>query len=345
MTDKLYQYFSTGQFKNVVKLANERARELGILPPKLHFKGTVKLHGTNCSVYSELNDLRLIKQSKNNVITQEKDNYDFALFADTHATAFQNIFQKIKEQFQNHTLAVVYGEWCGQKIQPLSSFAGLDYMFFIFGVKLLDKNEKEYWLTEKEIRQVFHKKTLNAENIFYVLDFPSYDIEVDMSYPQLSQNELVNLTHEVEKCCPVAATFGVKAVGEGIVWKCTTDGFTDLVFKVKGKEHSVTNVTTLASVDTEKVNSTVEFIERVVTVNRLNQGLDYLKEQHLSLTQENLSVFLKWMANDCLKEEKDVIIESNLNEKEVMRMIAIKSKDWFLKKLVPTSKSILLIKI
>jgi hypothetical protein len=333
MTDKLYQYFSTVQFKNVVKEANKRAREQSISIPKLNFRGTIKLHGSNCSVYSELNNIRLVKQSKNNVITQEKDSYSFALFVDNHEKVFTELFEKIKTHYSNQKLAVIYGEWCGQKIQQLSSFANLDYMYFIFAIKLIDKNEKEYWLNEKEIKTLLDKDKLINNQIYCVFDFKTYDLEIDMSYPQLSQNDLVLITQEVEKCCPVAKTFGVNGVGEGVVWRCTNEGFNDLVFKVKGQEHSVTNVTTLASVDTEKVNSTYEFIEKVVTENRLKQGPDYLKEQHLDVNRQNISVFLSWMAKDCIKEEKDIIVESNLNEKDVMRMIALKSKDWYLKQM------------
>ena len=64
MTDKMYPYFSTVQFKNVVKEANSRARAQKLPVPKLKFKGTIKLHGTNCSVYTELDNIKLIKQSK-----------------------------------------------------------------------------------------------------------------------------------------------------------------------------------------------------------------------------------------------------------------------------------------
>lgn len=333
MKDKLYQYFSTVQFKNVVKEANKRAREQGLAIPKLNFRGSVKLHGSNCSVYRELNSLHLVKQSKNNVITQEKDNYDFAQFVDNHSKLFNKLFDKIKENYSNQKLAVIYGEWCGQKIQPLSPLSALDYLYFIFAIKVVDNNENEYWLSEKEIKDMLIQDTENLKlnRVFCVYDFKTYDLEIDMSYPQLSQNDLVNITQEVEKCCPVAKTFDIEGVGEGVVWRCTNEGFTDLVFKVKGQEHSVTNVTQLASVDTEKVNSTYEFIEKVVTENRLKQGLDYLKEQHLEITRANVSVFLSWMAKDCLKEEKDIIVESNLNEKDVMRTIALKSKDWYFK--------------
>lgn len=334
MTDKMYPYFSTVQFKNVVKEANSRARAQKLPVPKLKFKGTIKLHGTNCSVYTELDNIKLIKQSKNFVITQKKDNSDFAFFVDTHPTDFIETFECIKTKFSSFKRAIIYGEWCGKKIQPLSSFVNMDYLYFIFAIKLMNDDETEYWLTESEIKSCLNQAKMAKNRIYNIFDFKTYEIEVDMNHPQMIQNELVAITNEVEKLCPVAQQFGALGVGEGVVWRCVNEGFTDLVFKVKGKEHSVTNVTTLASVDTEKVNSTYEFIEKVLTENRLNQGLDYLKEQHLDINRQNIPVFLKWVANDCLKEERDIIIESQLNEKDVMRTIAMKAKDWYSQKLL-----------
>ena len=96
----------------------------------------------------------------------------------------------------------------------------------------------------------------------------------------------------VEQECPVAKKLGISGIGEGVVWTNITEHpmleNTHLFFKVKGQEHSVSHVTSLAMVDTEKVKNIAEFIETVVTENRLKQGLEYLKEQHLDFNNENI---------------------------------------------------------
>lgn len=138
----------------------------------------------------------------------------------------------------------------------------------------------------------------------------------------------------VEQECPVAKKLGVSGIGEGVVWTNITEHpmleNTHLFFKVKGQEHSVSNVTSLAMVDTEKVKNIAEFVEKVVTENRLKQGLEYLKEQHLDFNNENIKTFISWIVKDCFKEEKDIIIESGLKDKDVSQSIAVKAKDWYL---------------
>ena len=57
-------------------------------------------------------------------------------------------------------------------------------------------------------------------------------------------------------------------------------------------------------VDTEKVKNIAEFVEKVVTENRLKQGLEYLTEQQLDYSNENLKLFISWVVKDCFKEKK-----------------------------------------
>lgn len=85
-------------------------------------------------------------------------------------------------------------------------------------------------------------------------------------------------------------------------------------------------------VDTEKVKNIAEFVEKVVTDNRLKQGLEYLTEQQLDFSNENLKTFISWIVKDCFKEEKDMITESGLKEKDVAQSIAFKARDWYLNK-------------
>lgn len=336
-----HAYPSTGQFKNVIKDVTKAFRSHKIFDfPPLTFIGTVKLHGTNASVYSNLSQDNFIVQSKNNVITPEKDNYGFATAITPLKDHFVPLFEKIKEiigEYNNKT-AVIYGEWCGANIQPGVALAQLDTMFVAFGIKIL-QNKEEKWLTYEQFNEVMNtnKSTLEKNRVFNIYDFPTYKIDIDFNNPKIVQNKLVDITMEVEQQCPVGKKFGVSGIGEGVVWKNITAHPAlenlNLFFKVKGKEHSVSHVTSLAMVDTEKVKNIAEFVEKVVTENRLKQGLEYLSEQHLTANEENIKTFISWVVKDCFKEEKDMIVESNLQEKDVAQSIAIKAKDWFLSKI------------
>jgi hypothetical protein len=172
---------------------------------------------------------------------------------------------------------------------------------------------------------------LNEHRIFFINQFPTWELEIDFDYPELSSNKMIELTEEVEKECPVGKYFGVSGVGEGIVWKCHIEPYVggDFMFKVKGEKHSVSKVKTLAAVDVEKVNSIKECVDKIITENRLNQGLDYLRTNHLEIIPQNLGIFIKWVTSDAIREELDTIVESGLIPKDVGSVASKVARDWF----------------
>lgn len=333
-----YPYPSTGQFKNVIKEVTTLFRKNKVFDfPTLTFLGTVKLHGTNASIYSDLFLDNFITQSKNNIITPDNDNYGFSGEMTSIASKFVPLFNELKKEmttFENKT-AIIYGEWCGSVIQKDIALSKLPTMFVIFGIKIID-GQIEKWLDYDKVQSIFNinKKELEISRVYCIYNFPTWKIDINFNKPQLVQNDLVNITMAVEEECPVSKQFGITGIGEGVVWKNITEsiGFSNssLFFKVKGQEHSVSNVVSLAMVNTEKVKNVNEFVEKVVTDNRLKQGLEYLSEQHLDYSTENIKTFISWIVKDCFKEEKDMITESNLKEKDVAQSIAFKAKDWFI---------------
>jgi len=166
----------------------------------------------------------------------------------------------------------------------------------------------------------------NEIGIYNILQFQTYEIDIDFNNPELSQNKLIEMTIAVEECCPVGKYFNKNGIGEGIVFTCTTDQ--DLRFKSKGEQHSSSKVKTLNSIDLELLNSINEFVEYSVSNNRLEQGLSYLKENNIDIESKNTGEFIRWIINDVLKEEKELI--QNLNEKKVKVAIAEKARNYFL---------------
>jgi hypothetical protein len=61
----------------------------------------------------------------------------------------------------------------------------------------------------------------------------------------------------------------------------------------------------------------------------MRQGLDYLREQQLTIEMKNIGTFLKWLNNDIIKEEKDTMEESNIDAKDIGRALQSKAKTWF----------------
>lgn len=105
-----------------------------------------------------------------------------------------------------------------------------------------------------------------------------------------------------------------------------------LRFKVKGELHSVTKADKIANIDIEQLNNVKEFVDYAITESRLEQGLEYLREQGLydgyHIETKDMPVFLKWLAMDVFKEEKDTIIKNNLDEKLIRKQISIVGNKW-----------------
>lgn len=98
---------------------------------------------------------------------------------------------------------------------------------------------------------------------------------------------------------------------------------------MKGEKHSVTNLTTLAAVDTEKFKNIQNFIDYACTENRMHQGLDYLREQQLTIELKNVGIFLKWIISDIVKEEIDTMESSQITATDVGRTVKNRVLPWF----------------
>lgn len=317
---------SIEQFRHVIREVQHRARWAGTDEngdsifdrtkplPTLNFSGTVKLHGTNASVVLDRDEIYF--QSRNNIITPESDNAGFATWA-------SNVPLEVwRSVFPTNEKVVIYGEWCGKNIQKGVAISELPKMFVIFKIlvdgKFIDFKNK-------------NKSELMQYSIYGIHDFPTFSIDINFNSPELSQNILCELTEQVEKECPVGKQFGVSGVGEGIVWSSTDPDYfgSKFNFKVKGEKHSASKVKTLAAVDAEKVASLNDFASKVVTENRCLQGVGYLREQHLEVSEKSTGQFLRWLFNDVMKEEIDTIESSNIDPKNVSPIVSKYGKTWF----------------
>jgi hypothetical protein len=338
----MIKFPSIGQFRQVVSEVRFRAAytgkdELGnpiyaetFEKPKLDFVGTVKLHGTNASVVQK--DGEIIVQSRNRVITVDKDNAGFAKFVhdEIGVETWEQFFMQIRflYEIEESATITIYGEWCGGNIQKGVGIASLDKMFVIFAVRIHENDDTE-WLS---VDKMMNLPTPNIHpDIKDVFNFLTYEITIDFEEPGLIQNQLVEYTVEVETECPVAKKLGAEGIGEGIVWRCVTPGFEEsrFWFKVKGEKHSVTKVKKLVEVDVEKLNSINEFVASVLTEHRLLQGIDYLKEMNLELSRRSTGDYIRWVIGDVRKEESDRLEASGLEGSEVNKRLGARARSWF----------------
>ena len=315
--------------------------------PIVTFTASEKIHGTNAGVcYS--NPDGIWSQSRENIITPEKDNMGFAFFVEQNKDVFINI---IKELAQEHNINLdthiisLYGEWAGGAIQKNSALTGCDKVFVIFehfkvSPVVPDEEEKSIWYKTFSYSDfgVPCPDITWAESpdnkIFNIMNFNTWTFEIDFNAPEKSQNELVKLVEEViEPASPLGKNFGQESnIGEGIVCSYLTPDNTLIQFKVKGEAHSAkSKVTTLKTVDLEKLNAIDKCVEEICHSWRFEQGLvavfgsDYEK----SLDRKNISQYIKWVTSDTIKEELDIVAKYGFEPKDVMGKVSQKAKEYF----------------
>lgn len=339
---KHISYPKIQQFRNVIATINREVTFTGldddgnaiydpsIKKPTLTFTGTVKLHGTNASVCFNSQDGFWI-QSRKNIITVEKDNFGFAFFAesnkDTFCALFDNIINKHKIDTKEFTVSI-YGEWVGKGIQKGVGISQIEKSFFIFGVKISKPQGPDfnsYWLDSSELRKPECR-------IYNVNDYATFTVDVDFNSPESVQNKFIEITKQVEKECPIAKSFGIEnGVGEGVVWTTEFKGNVHR-FKVKGNEHSVTKVKTLANLDVEKLKNIQEFVDYSVTENRFKQAIENVFGDS-NLDVKKTGDFIRWFVKDIASEEMDTMVKNNLDPKDVNKYISAKVREMFFKEL------------
>lgn len=312
---------SIEQFRTVLS----NLKKIQNLPDILTLEGTVKLHGTNASLV--INDTNIVCQSRNRILSDEKDNCGFSQYInsipkDKLITMIQIIRDTYANSIEN---LVIYGEWCGSTIQSHVALAQLPKMFVIFAIKI-----NNVWQETK----LFHNIMLPDYHIFNISRVPNYTIFLDINNPNNTTMKLKSITDSIEKECPWAKSFGVNGIGEGCVWKFTEPELNNskFWFKVKGDKHTTSKVTTLKELspnELENLKNVQIFVEKAVTNNRLEQGLDYLREINVAPILKNISVYLKWLINDTFKEEADYIRELKLDKCILSKQISKIGKEYF----------------
>jgi len=176
---------------------------------------------------------------------------------------------------------------------------------------------------------------LNKHNIYHIEQFPTFTIDIDFEHPEIAQNELIKITEEIEKECPVGKFFGKIGTGEGVVWKPISPEYSNsgLWFKVKGEKHASSKHKTLAPIDVELVKQIDDLVDIVVTESRVDQGIQKLIEGGLEFSVKNMGPFLKWMNGDIEAEEAELLDKSGIERKKIHGKISAKSKNIFLDKL------------
>lgn len=337
---KFCSFSDIGQFREIVNSIKHRAQYVGkdendepvydvsIPLPSITCSGTVKIDGSNGGITMN-KDGEIWSQSRERILGLNDDNYNFAFFVESNLDVFKSLFNKL--DFKGYDYITIFGEVAGKGIQSGMAVCQLQRMFVIFDIKrTYDDNLKgiNIYSNEEEIKSL--KSPEN--NIYNIYDFPTYEITIDFNEPQKCLETLTEITKAVGEECPFGNAFGVKGRGEGLVWSFFDEKGNKFRFKIKAEKSKISKTKELVSIDAEKLNSIKEFVEYAVTENRLNQGVEKVFGRGL-LDIRRMGEFLKWLVNDIIKEEIDVLIKNGLEPKSVNSAISIKGKNWLLEKL------------
>ena len=246
---------------------------------------------------------------------------------------FTWLFNQVKDKYGIETSVFtisIFCEWAGKGIQKNVAISGVEKSAFIIGCKIsktiIPEGEKfeAYWVDSFGLR--------SPENrIFNIEDYRKYEIEVDFNYPQLSQNKIIEMTLEVEDCCPVGKELGSEGIGEGIVFSNTNENGRRLMFKSKGVKHQNSKVKTLKPVDDAKIQKVIEVVEKVTPEWRLEQMLqetfDLLNGGQIDRLK--MGDYIRKVINDILKEELHVLAEANLEPKDINSQVSFVARKYF----------------
>jgi hypothetical protein len=326
---------SIEQFRHTIKSIRKQCDFKGELKyPVLEATGRVKLHGTNASVVLKPEGL-LEVQSKNNVITPDKDNAGFAKFIEERKAIILNIMTEYKKFLlcEKYDEIALFGEFCGKGINKGAAICEIDKAWFIFGAKILRKDSEEsVWLFDNAFDPFFSKQYLKEHRIFYLA--PYYKVQIDFNAPEKANNEIEQIVYEIETECPVAKQFGISGIGEGIVFKFVHN-YTCYFFKAKGDKHSKTKVKKIAQLDADKISKAREIADKVTPIWRLeqmyNETFDTINGGKGDV--KKTGDYLRNVIADVYKEESDIIEEAGLTSKDVNKYISFIARDFLFKRL------------
>lgn len=297
--------------------------------------GTVKLHGTHADILV-YGDGRIVLQSRNIVGLQiNKDNAGFATTMSHKTKAILRLrdlfvlrFSELNANTPLDTTepVLIAGEWIGESIQKDVAISKLSKRFVIISVNINGQWQKDsdYCGIALPNHDIY---SISRAGVFHRTLYPEN--------PQRTIDELEPLAEQVAAQCPFAATFNLEGEGEGIVWKLVDkphNANPALWLKTKGGRFKPT----FARAPRQSPESAERNREAAAAValtwtseQRLEQGLEYMREHGIQRTMKGMNAFLKWVQNDIVVEEKTFIEEHGIDKPTMRIEVAKIAKPWY----------------
>jgi len=240
-----------------------------------------------------------------------------------------NKLWEVRNQLGNAGETVtIYGELIGKNVQRGVAVSELEKRWVIFAASVNYSEEDIEWL---DLNMIDIQLPDTNNRIFLNTDFPTLSKNICFETPQESLAVLEGWVKEIETECPVGRHFGVLGVGEGIVIRCTNDGYGGPEFwgKIKGEKHKTAGNKPRTNKMRGQTEDASVFLEMVLTEPRLNQGIEYLNEMNLPIDRTSTGKYLEWVMNDVGAECVEELKECNLNFNHVKAPLNKNSREWF----------------
>lgn len=326
---------------------------------KIVYRAKVKLHGSCAGIRIDP-DGTVTAFSRGAILTEKEDLKGFCKWV----MAEKAKWSALSANLPSGESLVIFGEWCGPGvIKGATAISKTEKKCFaIFGARLFDQNAKtETAPEEPEVgRILMNPEDLEAFKVVpdaYVLPWfkvggllQLYPVHfTDLEATQKTLDLLNQHVLDVEANDPwVEATFGVKGGGEGLVLypalpylsprdpKAESakdyNQFSNLVFKAKGEKHQVIEKAKPAQIAPETAESAKAFAAMVLPEARLEQGAQVVSQGGVNFSMTFLGPFLAWIKTDILKECRNEMEASNLDEKLALRECETFARTWYIGK-------------
>jgi RNA ligase len=302
--------------------------------------GTTKLHGMHADIVVDGQD-NITFQSRNVAnVTIETDTYGFAAKMTPKKGIILTLKRQILRRFEEvnpgvaidekHPL-VIAGEFIGEGIMKSTAINCLPQIFVILVIAI-----NGVW------QPIDHYPEIQNEScdIYNISRGGVFRRTINLIEPKESFENLMVATRGVEYRCPFALSFGICGPGEGLVWK--PEGYQHLPaawLKTKGARFMTrANAEAVPKAKSAKEEKVAEFAAAVLTTERYEQGVAYMKEMRIPCQKHTMGTFLEWVSNDVLEEEHWSIIVEGIDRAALQRFVVHAAKKWYLDKVIVNQK-------
>lgn len=240
---------------------------------------------------------------------------------------------KLKKYTSKYDTVIIYGEYAGEKIGEKVTTSYFEMFFAPFCLRLIDE--------KKKIDKIIIPEELllwNNEYRIFSNFKPDFEIEVNIKENlNWLKEKVLEYTSIYKNTCLFCKKLGLSdkidlniKCGEGIVWHYELN---NEIYFFKSKIEKFQSKAQKANLEKNlKLLQELDFIkDNLITESRMKQGLEYLKELSLRETMSNIKVFINWVIEDCLREDKIFIENNNLSLKNVKKVVGNSASEWYQK--------------